>query len=169
MATLKVIAAHLDMSERNLRDVLKKIELDHRKVTITQIRVAYIRYIRNQAAGRGGDEQQSLTKARTEESEIKSKKLRIEYLRDIGSLISVEDAAKVITLWGRQANIDYTQGFHKLVSEIQSRYKIKVDNELVESIVIPTTERIENHAQKLGEGLIEGIDDLSETEGSGDC
>jgi len=168
MATLESIAAHLDMTERNLRDVLKKINLNHRKASLTQIRVGYIRHVRNQAAGRGGDEQQTLTKARTEESEIKSKKLRVEYLRDIGSLISAEDAASVITLWCRQANTDYTQGFHKLVSEIQSRHKIKVDNELVESIVIPTTERIEDHAQKLGEGLIEGINDLSETEGSGD-
>ncbi len=168
MATLKSIAAHLDMTDRNLRDVLKKINLDHRKASLTQIRVGYIRHVRNQAAGRGGDEQQTLTKARTEEAEIKTAKLRVEYLRDIGSLISTEDAANIILSWCRQANIDYTQGFHKLVSEVQSRYKIKVDNEMVENIVRPTTERIKDHAQKLGESLIESIDDLSETESSSD-
>ena len=128
---------------------------------------SYCENLRTQAAGRGGDEQQTLTKARTEESEIKAAKLRLEFHRDIGSVISTEDAASVISLWCRQANIDYMQGFHKLVSEIQSRYKIKIDNEMVEDIVRPTTERIKSHADKLGESLIEGVDDISETKSSG--
>ena len=166
MATLKSIATHLDMSERNLRDVLTKIKLDHRKASLTDIRIGYIRHMRDQAAGRGGDEQQSLTKARTEESEIKAAKLRVEFHREIGSVIYTKDAASVISLWCRQANIDYTQGFHKLVSEIQSRYNLKVDNEMVDEIVRPTTERIKSHAEKLGESLVEGIDDFSEAESS---
>lgn len=169
MATQKATAELLDMTPRNLRDVLKKIDIaDYKKVTQKFILTKYIRHLRSQAAGRGGDEQQTLTKARTEESEIKTAKLRVEYLREIGSVISAEDVASVLSLWARQANTDFSQGFHKLVSEIQSKYKIKVDNELVENIVRPTTQRIKDHAEKLGSGLVESVDDLSETESSGD-
>lgn len=160
------IAKHLSMSERNLRDVLRRLSLDHRTSTLDEIREEYLRDIRETAAGRGGDEQQSLTKARTEESEIKAAKLRVEFHREIGSVIYTKDAASVISLWCRQANIDYTQGFNKLVSEIQSRYNLKVDNEMVDEIVKPTTERIKSHAEKLGESLVEGIDDFSEAESS---
>jgi len=161
MATQDTIASALDMSVRNLRDVLKKIKVvDHTKLSIKEITIKYIRHLREQAAGRGGDDQKNLTTAKTEESQIKTAKMRIEYYRDLGVLITTEEAASVISLWARQANTDYTQGTHKLISEIQNRYNIKIDNEMVENIVTPTTERIRCHAEKLGAGLVEGIDDI---------
>lgn len=53
--TQQEIAAHLDMSERNLRDVLQALDLDHKQVPMSEIRLAYIRRLREQAAGRMGD------------------------------------------------------------------------------------------------------------------
>lgn len=46
------LAAHLDMSERNLRDVLEVLGLDHKRVPQRDVRVAYIRHLRETAAGR---------------------------------------------------------------------------------------------------------------------
>ena len=163
MVTQKATAELLDMTPRNLRDVLKKIDIaDYKKVTQKFILTKYIRYLRNQAAGRGGDEQQTLTKARTEEAEIKTAKMRLEFHTELGTVIYTEEAASVISLWARQANIDYTQGIHKLISEIQNRYKIKVNKKLVEDIVTPTTDRIKSHAEKLGASLVESINDFPE-------
>ena len=157
------IADHLDMSERNARDMLKALNIDWTKSTLHEITVAYIRDIRGKAAGRS-EGQGELTRARTDESLMKAAKLRLEYQREINIVVSVEDAAEVITEWARQANLDYTQGISKLVAEIQNKYSIKVDNELVEKIVCPTTDRIKSHAEKLGRSLIERIDDIPETE-----
>lgn len=53
--TQQEIAAHLDMSERNLRDVLQAVGLDHKQVPLSTIRIAYIRKLREEAAGRGGN------------------------------------------------------------------------------------------------------------------
>lgn len=50
------IAEHLDMSDRNLRDVLQALGLDHKQVSLSALRVAYIRRLREQAAGRAGSE-----------------------------------------------------------------------------------------------------------------
>lgn len=50
------IAEHLDMSDRNLRDVLGVLGLDHKEVALSVIRVGYIRHLREQAAGRGSGE-----------------------------------------------------------------------------------------------------------------
>lgn len=47
------LAEHLDMSERNLRDVLAVLDIDHKRVAQAAIRVAYIRHLRETAAGRG--------------------------------------------------------------------------------------------------------------------
>jgi RecB family endonuclease NucS len=49
------VARHLDMSERNLRDVLRGLGIDWPVDSIDSVRVAYIRDLREKAAGRGGD------------------------------------------------------------------------------------------------------------------
>ena len=49
------IAEHLDMSDRNLRDVLQALDLDHKQVSLSALRIAYIRRLRDQAAGRLGE------------------------------------------------------------------------------------------------------------------
>lgn len=55
------IAAHLDMSERNLRELLGQLGMDHKQVPMSALRVAYIRRLREQAAGRmGGDDSEGL-------------------------------------------------------------------------------------------------------------
>lgn len=50
------IAEHLDMSDRNLRDLLQMLDLDHKQASLSAIRVGYIRRLREQAAGRAGSE-----------------------------------------------------------------------------------------------------------------
>lgn len=158
------IAKHLDMSERNLRDVLRALNMDHRSQSLSEIRVAYIGDIRDKAAGRGGDDQVNLSKARAEESFVKTAKLRLEYNREIGSLIHGEDVEGALNDWAKFTNRELLQGFHKLVAEIQSIHKITIATELVENIVIPTTERIKGHAEKLGAGLVEGVEEFRDTE-----
>ena len=162
MATQVEIARHLDLSERRLRDVIQAIGIDHTQLTLDEIRIAYIRDLRDKAAGRGGDDQLNLARARAEESQIKAAKLRLEYQREIGATICAEDAAAVIADWCRFANREYAQGTHKLVSEIQSEYGIEIESELVEKIAGATTRRIADHAEKLGRDLVEGIEPVSD-------
>jgi len=50
-----VIAEHLDMSERAVREFLEKVSIDHKKNTLTQIRLAYIQHMREVAAGRAAE------------------------------------------------------------------------------------------------------------------
>jgi len=50
------VSEHLDMSDRNLRDVLSLLDLDHKEVPLSKVRVTYIRHLREVAAGRGSAE-----------------------------------------------------------------------------------------------------------------
>jgi phage terminase Nu1 subunit (DNA packaging protein) len=50
------VSEHLDMSDRNLRDVLSILGLDHKEVHLSRVRVTYIRHLREVAAGRGSSE-----------------------------------------------------------------------------------------------------------------
>ena len=46
------IAAHLDISDRRLRELLTEWDIDHRQVPLAEIRMRYIRKLREEAAGR---------------------------------------------------------------------------------------------------------------------
>lgn len=46
------IAAHLDISDRRLRELLTELGLDHKTVPLAEIRLRYIRKLREEAAGR---------------------------------------------------------------------------------------------------------------------
>lgn len=50
------VAEHLDMSDRNLRNVLALLGMDHKEVALSKLRVGYIRHLREVAAGRVGGE-----------------------------------------------------------------------------------------------------------------
>mgnify|MGYP004702544271 FL=1 len=73
------IAAHLDISDRSVREFLVASGMDHRESTLSEIRVTYIRHLREIAAGRAaaGDidlatERALLARAQREGQEIKN-------------------------------------------------------------------------------------------------
>lgn len=85
--TQQEIAEHLDMSDRNLRDLLQAVGLDHKQAAMSEIRLAYIRRLREQAAGRMGDssgldlvqERAALAREQREGQAIKNAVARKEY------------------------------------------------------------------------------------------
>ena len=89
------IAAHLDISDRRLRELLTEWDIDHKQVPLAEIRMRYIRKLREEAAGRAaqGDidlptERALLARAQREGQEIKNEVARgtyapIELLTDV--------------------------------------------------------------------------------------
>lgn len=130
----------------------------HKDGTLKQWLSAYCSRMREEAAGRGGDDQYNLSKARAEESIIKTAKLRLEYNREIGNLIVTEDAVDAINDWCRFANREFSQGTHRLVHEIQNKYKIEIEDQLVEGITGSSTERIGDYAKKISDDLVSNVD-----------
>ena len=89
------IAAHLDLSDRSVREFLDRYGIEHKHSTLTEIRVAYIRHLREIAAGRATDgtidlptERALLARSQREGQEIKNEVARgtyapIEALTDV--------------------------------------------------------------------------------------
>lgn len=168
--TQSMIAAHLDMSDRNLRDVLNGLGIDWKKSSLDEIRVSYIRDLREKAAGRGGDDNKTLARQRAEESAVNTAIKRLEYNQKINALVAADDAALAITDWCNTANREIVGCVSKLVSEIHSTFKIDIPSELVNNIVNPAILRIQDHASSIGENLVEGGEGIytaEETEDSG--
>lgn len=153
MPTQKEIAQHLDMSERNCRDVLKMLDLDWTVATMDEIRTAYIRDLREKAAGRGGSQAEQLATARINESTVKAANGRLAYHEKLGTLVPTADATFALNDWAGFANREYLAGFEKLAQELETTLKVSIDRDMVTSIAGTTVSRIGGYAAKLGQRI----------------
>lgn len=102
MATIAECAAHLDMGERNLIELISRGVIERQpgrgKYDLDAVRTAYIRHLRSVAAGRkpeGGDEAAPSTLDKERERYMRTRadreELRLE--RDRGALIPADQVA----------------------------------------------------------------------------
>lgn len=168
MPSQKEIAQHLDMSERNCRDVLKALDIDWAVSSLDEIRTAYIRDLREKAAGRGGSQVELLNAARIEESTVKSANGRLAYHEKLGTLVPTADAAFVLNEWASFANREYQGGFEKLVQELEATLKVSIDRSMVARVAGITVSRIGGYADKLGRRIAGGVRALQSAEADSD-
>lgn len=168
MPSQKEIAQHLDMSERNCRDVLKALDIDWTESSLDQIRTAYIRDLREKAAGRGGSQVELLNAARIEESTVKSANGRLAYHEKLGTLVPTADAAFVLNEWASFANREYQGGFEKLAQELEATLKVSIDRSMVARVAGITVSRIGGYADKLGRRIAGGGHALQPAEADSD-
>ena len=89
MLTQNEIARHLDMSSANLRNVLNSLKINWENTTLDEIRVAYIRDLREKAAGRGGEHQIESTLALTRKNNNQADLYELQIKEKSGELIPV--------------------------------------------------------------------------------
>lgn len=140
MDTLKELADYLDMSDRNLREVLKKLGIEkvdfESPESVDSVRVAYIRYLRELAAGRGGEEQQGrLTAARVRETELKGDKLELEMLQSSASLVDVDEMTQYFTAMVLSARGELMSLTAKLADYMQAEHKIDIDKGYINELI----------------------------------
>lgn len=114
---------------------------------------AYCEQLRNEAAGRGGNDQLNLTRARTSESEVKSALNRLEYNQKIGELVSAADAEQAIIEWASYAAREFGNAFSSLVNEIEGTHNLNIDNQRVYEITSSALQRVGAYAETIGERL----------------
>tara|TARA_R110002124_G_scaffold213962_1_gene379992 strand:- start:22145 stop:22654 length:510 start_codon:yes stop_codon:yes gene_type:complete len=168
MPTQKEIAEHLDMSERNCRDMLKTLGIDWNASDMGDIRISYIRDLREKAAGRGGTQIEQLNAARIEESTVKSANGRLAYHEKLGTLVPTTDAAFALTDWASYTNREVTAAFEKLAQQLESTLKVSIDRSLVDSIAGSTVKRIGGYAANLGQRIAGGGGAVQSAQGDTD-
>nr|WP_288358267.1 hypothetical protein [uncultured Pseudomonas sp.] len=168
MPSQKEIAEHLDMSERNCRDVLKALDIDWNVSSLDQIRTAYIRDLREKAAGRGGSQVEALNSARIEESTVKAANGRLTYHEKLGTLVPAADAASALRDWAGFANREYQSGVEKIVQQLEAEHQISIDRDGVSRIAGSTVSRIGGYADKLGRRIAGRGTAIQPAEGSAD-
>lgn len=130
MATAAQIAAHLDLSERSVRDLKKRAILPvagRGELDPDTCRVAYIRHLRSSAAGRGGAGPGSLEAERARLTAAQAEAVERKNAHDRGDVISrsAVDGAVTALVTLTMARLDrvganVARGDHKLRLRIES-------------------------------------------------
>lgn len=152
MPTQKEIAEHLDMSERHVRDVLKSHGIDWTTSTLDHIRITYIRDLREKAAGRGGDAQQSLTAARTAEANASTELKLMMIAEKAGLLVPVEEIEPLLLAMVTAARTELLALPNKLVAEIKALTGAEVDAALIEERIHESLNHLATSLQQLDAG-----------------
>ena len=126
------------------------------EATLARWLLEYCDNLRRQAAGRGGDAQGELTRARIEESRENTRLKQLERLTKEGSLVEADQVAPVMEGWADQVRQDVTGCGGEIIEGIESRYSIELDSELVHGPLRDTLGRARERAQELGRAFMPG-------------
>jgi hypothetical protein len=150
-------ADRLDMSERNFREVCKKLSLDHRTMPFDVVAIEYIRHLREQAAGRSVAGQEAQTRARTRESEASAKLKELQYLREVGALVMAEDVLPMFVNWATTARSEVQFSVEKIIAGVESQHGIKIDQGLIDDNLRHAFGAIASYPDSLQEDDEEGV------------
>jgi terminase small subunit / prophage DNA-packing protein len=146
------LAAHLGMSDRNLRDVLKdKLKIDHRITPLSEVRLKYIEYIRGQAAGHSDGSENNLLEIRANKEKTEWRLKEIELSEKLGELIPAADTSSMfdqLVIAFRAAMLVLGDN---LKTTIDAAYGIDVDLELINEPIDDALQRLSSFEADAGE------------------
>ncbi|WP_186040554.1 MarR family transcriptional regulator [Burkholderia gladioli] len=151
MPTQLQIAEHLDLDQSAVSRFVDKIGLDYRDATIDDVRLAYIRHLREMAAGRGSSGGLDLVaeRAKTEIVERELKLLALaEKKRELVNAQQLERAyGEMVTAF----QIELLAFPDSLVQELRTLYGVDVDVEWLNEHIYGFLEQLSRYGSD-GEG-----------------
>lgn len=131
MATQKQIAEHLDLSQQAVSEMLGRLAVDWRPMSLDEIRVTYIRNLRAVAAGHrsGGGDDLTHERILTERVDRELKGLQLAEKR--GTLINVQQLEPVLMQMVSAFRAELLARDDKLKAELDSVYGIDTDLSLL--------------------------------------
>jgi hypothetical protein len=123
-------AALLNVSQQTISKQYKKGVL-YNGGTYREWLVQYTNHLRDEAAGRGGDAQQILTRARIEETLENTAVKRQQRLKDANTLLDKEDTILLVTEMTGQVRGHVMAAGDEIIEELISRYKLELDDDIV--------------------------------------
>jgi len=123
-----------------------KVHLDKGKLTLGQSLAEwlhiYCEFLRVEASGRGGDEQQSLTRARTHEAEQSGRLKEILVAEKLGEVIIADDVKPAMIAMVTAARAELLSMPSKIVAEIKALHGVDVDETLIEDHIHESLEHL---------------------------
>ena len=130
------LAQKLDMSERNLRDILAKLNLNHKTDSFDFILTTYIRHLRDIASGRQASEQRlKLDEAKTREALAGARIKELAALKEEKLILDKTHVREAIDGWIALAKAEYQNSIDKMLAMIESKHGVTIDRDAIDGII----------------------------------
>jgi phage terminase Nu1 subunit (DNA packaging protein) len=91
------LAEHLDLSDRRVREVLTELGVDHRQATRDEIRIRYIRKLREEAAGRATVGKLNLADERADLARQQKLRTQVKLYQELGQWAPIEHLTLILS------------------------------------------------------------------------
>ncbi len=125
---------------------------------------AYSENLREKAAGRGGEDQAALTRARTIQAQADGQLKELNFHREVKNLVPVDEIEPMLETWATVARSEFQNAINKLIAGIESKHKIQVDAELIDEIITLALASIGNYPRNIGGHDGEGGGEIQTTQ-----
>ena len=131
MPTQQQIADHLDLDQSAVSRLVDKLGIDYRQASVDDVRIAYIRHLREMAAGRGSNTGIDLVaeRAMTERVDREIKLLTLAEKK--GQLVNAEQLERAYGQMVGAFRSDLLSLPDRIAHELRTLYGIDVDVELL--------------------------------------
>ncbi|WP_246637251.1 MarR family transcriptional regulator [Burkholderia catarinensis] len=145
MPTQQQIADHLDLDQSAVSRFVDKVRLDYRAVSIDEIRIAYIRHLREVAAGRSSETGIDLVaeRAMTERVDREIKLLTLAEKK--GQLVNAAQLEQAYGLMVGAFQTELLSLSDKLVLELHTLYGVEVDVEWLNEHIYGCLEQLSEY------------------------
>ncbi|UEP27052.1 MarR family transcriptional regulator [Burkholderia sp. B21-007] len=145
MPTQQQIADHLDLDQSAVSRFVDKVRLDYRAVSIDEIRIAYIRHLREVAAGRSSETGIDLVaeRAMTERVDREIKLLTLAEKK--GQLVNATQLEQAYGLMVGAFQTELLSLSDKLVQELHTLYGVEVDVEWLNEHIYGCLEQLSEY------------------------
>lgn len=159
------VARHLDMSERNLTEVLRGLNIDYRTTHIDDIRTAYIRDLREKAAGRNGDHVVEAAIAKKRNLDINSALQELTLKERMGELLPRQETEQEILTNIITARQELENNLpDRLEHEIRIIYRLDVPASFFKGIISAILHNFSDRMLKNAESIKHGDGSGMETD-----
>lgn len=125
--TQQDIADHLDLAQQNVSELMKKLEIDWHVASLDEIRVAYVRQLRAQAAGHRTDDGLDLVRERVMTERIDRELKQFNLAEKKALLVNVEQLEPELMQMVGAFRTELLARDDKLKADLDLLYGVEVD------------------------------------------
>lgn len=125
---------------------------------------AYCSNLREVAAGRGGDDQASLTQARARQAIADATLKELDYLERVGELVAVQDLEPRLSAWAVAIRAEVENAVARIIAHIESKHGIEIDQAAIDGIVCAALDAAAAHPLDGDLDAVAGVEPAEEAE-----
>lgn len=123
----------------------------------------YCNRLRDEAAGRGGNEQETLTRSRTREAQANAQLKELQYHKEVGDLIPATEIEPLLDSWAVTARSETTHAVEKIIAAIQSQHNIEIEQDLIDEQLGAAFAAIADYPKQFASDAVEGGEEVATT------